>query len=212
MTPPSSRLLRSPCPPGGEPGAVLVETDRLMIRRYLFSDAAALAEAANHAAVATNLRDGFPHPYTLAEAQSFLRRHSGTVDTRYPTHGAIFIKPDTADNPSSETLLVGALGIAPDDDVYYRTWELGYWLTPSAWGKGIMTEAVYAFSKWILETWPGLNRLEAATFSNNGASMTVLTKCGFVQEGTRRGVAEKNGCIVDEVIFGLIRSDLEPQT
>ncbi|KJZ78642.1 hypothetical protein HIM_02033 [Hirsutella minnesotensis 3608] len=208
MAAPVSRLLRSPCPPGGEPGAILVETERLIIRRYRLSEAPILAAAANHPAVAKHLRDRFPNPYTLAEAESFLRRHSGTVETRYPTHGGIFVKPGTRDNPSTEALLVGAVGIVAHDDIYYRTWELGYWLTPSAWGKGIMTEAVWAFSRWIFATWPGLNRLEAVASGVNEASIRVLTKCGFVREGTRRMAVEKNGQVDDEVIFGLIRSDV----
>ncbi|PNY26372.1 Uncharacterized protein TCAP_03702 [Tolypocladium capitatum] len=208
MAAPKHRTLAALNPPGAEPGALLLATERLIIRRYVASDAAALAAAASHASVAANLRDRFPSPYTAADAEAFVARHAAGVESRYPLHGAIFVRPGSAGNPSAEPLFVGAVGVVPGDDVYYRGWELGYWLTPSAWGRGYMTEAVRAFTRWVFATWPGLNRLEATVFSKNTRSARTLNKCGFVQEGRRRLAAEKNGEVMDDIVFGLIRSDL----
>ncbi|GKT85875.1 GCN5-related N-acetyltransferase [Colletotrichum tofieldiae] len=43
-----------------------------VIRPYHSADAASLAQAANSKAVAAFLRNYFPHPYTLADAESWI--------------------------------------------------------------------------------------------------------------------------------------------
>lgn len=240
--PVKDRTLTSPNPPGAEPGAVLLETDRLLIRRYVAADAPLLAAAANHPSIGDGLRDRFPSPYGLADAEEFLARHNGPVENRYPVHAGIFVKQGAAasargdgkgddggdagaggrdDNVngnnssnSSEGLkqqlqYIGALGVMPGDDVEYRTWKLGYWLTPTAWGRGYMTEAVRGFTRWAFATWPALHRIEATPFAGNAQSCRLLGKCGFVEEGRRRGAAEKRGVVVDVVVFGLLRGDVE---
>lgn len=203
------RILRSPSAPSGEPGTVLLETTRLVMRRYLMTDAPALAAAADHTEVTLNMRDRFPSPYTLADAEAFLASHDNPDMVSYPARVGIWIKPDTVDNPSSEPVYIGAVGILPQGDINYRTWELGYWLTPSAWGKGFMSEAVRAFLSWCFETWPTLYRIEASCYSRNKESAGVLKKCGFLEEGTKRGSAEKRGEILSETFFGITRDDLK---
>lgn len=202
-------ILQPSSPVSTEPGAFLLETDRLILRRVSISYAPALASAGNHAAVARNLRNGFPFPYTLADAEAFLSSAVELGSTTYPLHCATFVKPETPGNPSSEPLYIGAMGIIPKSDVYYRTWEIGYWLTPSSWGKGYATELLRAFTRWVFQTWPDLNRVEAVLYARNIESERVLKKCGFVQEGRRRGAVEKAGEIMDEVIYGLLKDDLE---
>jgi ribosomal-protein-alanine N-acetyltransferase len=44
-----------------------------LIRSWSASDADAVARYANNRRIWLNLRDRFPHPYTLDDAQSFLR-------------------------------------------------------------------------------------------------------------------------------------------
>lgn len=180
-----------------------METERLILRRYLASDAPALAKAANHASVTANMRDRFPSPYTIAHAELWIAENSAKN-----IHGAILIKPSTPGNPSDSPVLIGSLGVMPETDINYRTYSLGYWLDPAAWGKGYATEAVAAFVRWCFDVWPQLNRIEALTYSKNRASGRVLEKSGFVQEGRRRNNVEKLGVVMDDVIYGVIRSDV----
>ncbi|RGP80410.1 n-acetyltransferase p20 [Fusarium longipes] len=202
--------LLSPSPPSEEQGTILVETERLIIRRYYLSDATAMAIAANNKSVAANLRNAFPSPYTLSDAHNFLANMACKPDgTSYPQHNGIFLKPNTAENLSTEPLFIGGISGIPQNDIYFRTWELGYWLAESAWGKGYATEAVKAFLHWCFETWPDLNRMEAAVTELNVGSQNVLKKSGFIQEGIRRGAIFKNGEIFDELQFGFLRSDLQ---
>ena len=53
----------SPSPPSEEPGTILFETERLVVRRLLPSGAPAMALAGNDPSVAANLRSRFPSPY-----------------------------------------------------------------------------------------------------------------------------------------------------
>ncbi|KAF7560854.1 hypothetical protein G7046_g3296 [Stylonectria norvegica] len=206
---PPTHILESPHPPSTDPKTILLETDRLVIRRYAVSDAPAMSKAGDDPLVTENLRDGFPSPYTLQAAEEFLEMVVKPKETAYPEHNGIFLKPNTKDNPSDQLVFIGAIGIIPKGDVYYRTWELGYWLGRSAWGKGYGTEAVAGFTRWVFATWPRLNRLEATAYSRNLGSANVLKKCGFVAEGRRRGAVEKGGVVMDELIFGLLRSDVD---
>lgn len=204
------RPLHPKSPVNLAPGTVLLETERLILRCYRLSDAPVLSEAANHPDVVYNLRDRFPSPYTVEVAETFLTKAlSDMSSSSYPEHVGIYVKPNTTGNPSSEPLFIGATGVMPENDVSYRTWELGYWLTPSVWGKGYGTEAMVAFTRWVFETWPRLNRIEAFIYARNFGSTRVLQKCGFVKEGCRRGAVEKAGEILDELLYGLLRSDLE---
>jgi hypothetical protein len=61
--------------------------------------------------------------------------------------------------------------------------DIGYGFNPSVWGRGYATEAVAAFSNWLLER-SGLEAVTADTAVTNVASGRVLEKCGFVRTGT----------------------------
>jgi hypothetical protein len=78
---------------------------------------------------------------------------------------------------------VGGIGIRIGVDVHRQTAELGYWLGQEFWGRGIMTEAVAAFTDFCFEEFQ-LRRIHAEPFANNPASARVLEKAGFAFEGT----------------------------
>lgn len=86
---------------------------------------------------------------------------------------------------------LGAIGINNIHPVHKRC-ELGYWLLPEHWGKGIVNEALgrvldHAFH--IL----GLHRVVAEVEPENAASARVLLKHGFRHEGTQRECELKDG-------------------
>ncbi len=207
-----TNTLECPSPPSGAPGAVLVETPRLVLRRFQPSDAPALARAANHGAVWDGVRDSFPRPYTLADAEAFVtpppppRPDDATPRLLYPTKVAVCVKGPATDNDHAQ--LVGCLGVDPGQDVLYRTWELGYWLAPAAWGRGYAAEAVAALLRWLLRTWPGVRRVQALTLAGNPRSAKVLARCGFALEGVQREAAEKGGVLQDVHVYAVLRQDV----
>jgi RimJ/RimL family protein N-acetyltransferase len=50
-----------------------------------------------------------------------------------------------------------------------------------------------------------LLRLEAPVFEWNPPSMRVLEKCGFIREGVLRRSIEKDGQIIDAVLYARLR-------
>lgn len=101
-------------------------------------------------------------------------------------------------------------------DVGFNTWDresfsadIGYTLTPRAWGRGIATEAVAAVIRFGFEEFDEfrLNRIEAVTDPENAASRRVLEKLGFTFEGVLRAHRFEKGRFVDECCFSLLRGE-----
>jgi len=87
-----------------------------------------------------------------------------------------------------------------------RNGEIGYILNRNHWGKGLMTEAIrsvvdYAFNDL------NFHRLEADTDPKNAASLALLEKLGFQQEGYFRERWFVHGKWHDSVMLGLLRSE-----
>lgn len=87
-----------------------------------------------------------------------------------------------------------------------RRAELGYMLSPTAWGQGLMAEALRAFIGHAFNEM-NLNRLEADTDPRNARSMALLQRLGFRQEGLFRERWIVDGEVSDAAMFGLLRRD-----
>ena len=147
---------------------MFARTARLTLRPAWPEDASALSRAIGHEPVVRMLSRA-PWPYSLGDAHEFLSRPCGATDAFF------LILSHEADYPR----IVGGMGIAPEEEIGH---EFGYWLTPSAWGRGYATEAgraVVAIARHAL----GLKRLQAGHFVDNPASGRVLTKLGFRPTG-----------------------------
>jgi RimJ/RimL family protein N-acetyltransferase len=138
-----------------------------------------------------NLRDAFPHPYTLANAQHWIRSANPATPV---TNFAIVVDGNA----------VGGIGLVLKDDVFRRSAEIGYWLGEEYWGRGIVTEAVRAVTDYAFTTF-GLCRVYAGVFEWNRASMRVLEKAGYEFECRMRKSVIKDGEIIDELIYAMVR-------
>jgi ribosomal-protein-alanine N-acetyltransferase len=83
---------------------------------------------------------------------------------------------------------------------------LGYWLGEEYTGDGHMCRAVslaldYAFSNLRL------HRIEAACLPRNAASIAVLRRNGFQEEGLARRYLKINGAWCDHLLFALLSDD-----
>ena len=85
--------------------------------------------------------------------------------------------------------------------------EIGYALSRKCWGKGIMTEALIAVSRYLLEE-AGCNRVCARHDVNNPASGKVMQKAGMTYEGTLRQIGKNNQGICDMAYYSIIKADL----
>lgn len=164
-----------------------IVTPGSVLRTWTSEDAGSLVRHANNPRIAAVMRDGFPSPYTPADAHWFIET---AMDTASHLYLAIEVRGEA----------VGGIGIQPLDDVRRRTAEIGYWLSESFWGRGIVTGAVRSLVPVAFEMFE-IVRLEAGVFSNNPASMRVLEKCGFTREAVHRMAVTKNGATFDEVVY-----------
>lgn len=164
-----------------------------VIRDWQRIDALSIAQYANNRKIWINLRDAFPCPYTLDNAEAFLSR-------------AMQSAPRTFFAIAAETEAIGSIALTPEQDVHRFTAELGYWLAEPFWGKGIMIKAVKMLSEYAFEKL-GIHRIFAEPFTTNPASARVLEKAGFVLEGVLRENAFKDGRFLDQFIYAKLNPD-----
>jgi [ribosomal protein S5]-alanine N-acetyltransferase len=160
---------------------------RCLVRPFQIADAASVAACANDRRIWLQLRDLFPYPYTLADAEAYMARGSA-IDP--PQSLAIVV----------EGQAVGSVGLNLMTDVNRVSAEIGYWLGVEYWGRGICTEAVGLVAAWAFQA-HRLLRLFAQPFADNLASRRVLEKAAFTLEGTMRRSAMKDGIVRDQVLY-----------
>lgn len=83
---------------------------------------------------------------------------------------------------------------------------LGYWIGLPYAGRGYMSAAVRATLPHAFETLR-LHRIEAAVQPSNGASLGVLRRIGFVEEGLARRYLKINGAWQDHLTFAMLAED-----
>lgn len=146
---------------------MFVRTPRLTLRPAWAEDAPAVATAIGHESVVRNLARP-PWPYPIEAAETFVGSFGDPTSPKF----LIF---DHAETPMR---LIGAASI---ESVRDNEYELGYWITPDAWGRGYATEA----ARGVLDAARalGIRRVTAGHFLDNPASGRVLRKLGFRPTG-----------------------------
>ncbi|NNG01568.1 MAG: GNAT family N-acetyltransferase [Desulfobacteraceae bacterium] len=160
------------------------------VRSWRRTDAQALARHANNRNIWLNLRDLFPHPYTLADAETYIDSAlSDEVSTRF----CIEVNGEAA----------GSIGFILQSDVERLSAEIGYFLGESFWGRGIMSEVLKAVTTYAIET-HGLVRVYAVPYAWNPASCRVLEKAGYTLEGRLRKSIIKDGKKTDQHLYARV--------
>lgn len=140
-----------------------------------------------------NLRDRFPHPYTLADAEEWVALQQG----RDPIENFAICD---ADGP------IGGIGLTLRGGDLQHSAELGYWLGKAFWGRGIATAAARAVTGYAFRDL-GLLRIDALVLTENMASIRVLEKVGFQREGLLRQVELKQGVPLDHFLYAMLREE-----
>lgn len=162
-----------------------------LLRPWRASDAASVAQNADDHDVWRNMRDRFPHPYTVKDAKEWLA-FAATLPAA--TNFAIDV----------EGAAVGGISFEPLGDVFRVGAEVGYWLGRRYWGRGIATEGVRALTTHAFRHFDFL-RLQASVFSWNPASARVLEKAGYTLEATNRRAMIKEGEVGDRWLYVRLR-------
>lgn len=161
--------------------------DGVQIRPWKREDAGTLAAICNNKKIWLNVRDRFPHPYTVGNAIewiAFTSNQKPVQNMAITWHGKV----------------AGSIGVMPKDDVYRKSIEIGYFVAEEFWGKGIASEAVALLLKYIQKHFD-VFRVYAEVFNYNIASMRVLEKNGFHLEGIRERAVVKNNVVMDDHVW-----------
>lgn len=100
---------------------------------------------------------------------------------------------------------VGACGMNSYNKIHEKA-EIGYWLLPDFWKKGIMQEVLPAMIRHLFSHWK-LHRLESIVEESNTASCKLSEKLGFTCEGKLRESEMKKGNYVSLLMYSLLSTD-----
>jgi [ribosomal protein S5]-alanine N-acetyltransferase len=170
---------------------MLIKTKHFTLRPFRKSDLPSFVNHINDKVIAART-NAIPYPYTIKHAEDWYHK----ICNRSRRKGsralelAIVIDGEAA----------GCIAIFPKG----HTAEIGYWLGRAYWGRGIMTEAVKAITKYGFDEL-GLIRIHASTFPQSKASMRVLEKAGYKFEGVLRKNIKKGDKYIDEHLFAKVR-------
>lgn len=92
-------------------------------------------------------------------------------------------------------------------DTRHRKGEIGYWLLPAFWGKGIITEALPTVIEYGFTTLQ-LHRIEALIETANENSKKIMNKLGFAYEGTMQECEVKNGKYISLDIYAILNNSI----
>jgi [ribosomal protein S5]-alanine N-acetyltransferase len=169
---------------------MIFELNTCSIRPWKEDDIHSLVHHADNRNVWMNVRDTFPHPYTILDGQRWIMHAQSLGDIQF----TIVVNGKS----------VGGIGLIPQTDVFVKSMELGYWLGEEYWGRGIITESVQSITNYAFEHFD-INRLFANVFDWNPASARVLEKNGFVFEGRMKNGVYKNGRVGDLLLYAITK-------
>ena len=168
------------------------EREDVVLRPYEWSMIDELIEAANDERIPVYMGEEFQSPYTRQAAESWLEIATGSSP---PLQYAIYVDGTFAGGVGAFLFKAENTGVA----------EIGWWINPEYWGRGMTTTAVRAFIDEMFEH-RGLERLWAPVMEPNVASARVAEKAGMLLEGIAPSMYVKDGVRMDGVHFGLTRS------
>jgi len=140
------------------------------------------------------------------------------MESRFRSHSREDLENFIANaNAAENTLLLGMFlkdgggrhvgNIKIEIDRPHRRAELGLMIgEPSAWGRGLGTEAINAITNHAF-TVLGLHKVTAGCYADNVGSIRAFVKAGFTQEGVRPSHYRSGDAWVDMVLFGKINPD-----
>jgi [ribosomal protein S5]-alanine N-acetyltransferase len=167
---------------------------RCTLRPLRPGDAASLQRHADDPAVAHNLFDGFPQPYTLAQAEAWCS-HQHLEPAFAHVLGVVVERDEVA----------GCISVTPQSGIWGCSAIVGYWLGQAYWGRGVMGEALTLVSAWAWGALPQVMRLWMPIYARNTGSQGVARRAGYQLEGRLPLAVRCRGRAIDAVQYGLTR-------
>ncbi|AJG59710.1 acetyltransferase [Bacillus thuringiensis] len=172
-----------------------IETERLILRSLQLDDAPVIEKLAGDYLVAKTTLS-IPHPYPKGSAKDFI-----THMLQAETDKKIVIFSILGKNNKE---LLGVINL--NLNRIHKRGELAYWIGRPYWGNGFGTEAAKALLHYGFNALH-LNKIFAASFTNNPGSWRIMEKIGMNQEGTFKQHVIKYGESIDLTYYGILLSE-----
>lgn len=178
-------------------GTKTIITDRLILRRFIESDAQDMFNNwANDDDVTRYLT--WPTHKDVNVSKSVLTEWMNSYKNIEFYQWAITIKYNDE--------VIGSIGVVNLSN-YHEHCEIGYCIGKSFWGQGIMTEALRGIISYLFDE-VGFKRVEAIHHSQNIASGKVMKKAGMQYEGIKRKFHKnRDNIFVDCDSYAIISKD-----
>lgn len=177
-------------------GTVLLETERLILRRFAMEDAEPMFRNwASDPEVTKFLM--WPTHSEPAVSRAVIRSWVESYDNQDFYLWAIVSK--------SEGEPFGSIAVVAKDDAI-RMVHIGYCVGREWWQKGYTSEALMALVRFFFEE-VGVNRIESRHDPRNPNSGLVMRKAGLMLEGTSRQSDHNNQGLCDAVHYAILAED-----
>ena len=179
-------------------GTVRLETDRLILRRF----------------VETDIEDVFNNWCNDPEVTKYLTwpTHSdvsvtrGFMTTRLEGYAKENFYSWAMELKETKQVIGTIAAVGQREDV--QSVEIGYAMGRAWWNRGYMSEALGAVVKFFFEE-AGMNRVEAHHDPRNPGSGRVMQKAGLIYEGTLRQADTNNQGVCDKACYAILASDYD---
>lgn len=177
-------------------GTVTIETERLILRRFLPADKdAAYMNWTSDEKVTEFLR--WPTHKSIEVTERVLSSWISEYENPAFYQWAIVLKE--LGEP------IGTISVVEQDEKTEKL-HIGYCIGSKWWHSGYTSEAFAAIIPFFFEE-VGAKRIESQHDSENPNSGKVMKKCGLIYEGTLRKADWSNRGIVDACMYGMLASD-----
>ena len=178
-------------------GTQLIETDRLILRKFSIDDAESMYRNwASDSEVTRYLT--WPAQTSAEVSKAVLENWTASYAQENYYQWAIILKSHGNDPIGS----IGAVNMNDDISMVH----IGYCIGRDWWHQGIMSEVLKAVMDFFFDT-VGANRIECRHDPKNPHSGMVMKKCGMQYEGTMRSSDRNNQGICDACWYALLKSD-----
>ncbi len=178
-------------------GTQRLETDRLILRRFVKEDAEAMYKNWGSDPEVSKYMTWQTHSSEKDSKNAikyFIKQYS---DEKY-YHWAIVLK-ENGDEP------IGGIDVVLINEDISMV-HMGYCIGKKWWHQGVTSEALKAVMDYLFDV-VDVNRIESRHDTRNPNSGKVMMKCGMKYEGTMRSADRNNQGICDVSYYALLKSE-----